>query len=86
MPQIFQLPKLHKDLARLPRDIVAKFYGAVNALAIGTVEGKHLRNTLSRYHSYRIGDYRIIYEHNRVKNIIVLISCMHRKDVYKKAK
>ena len=46
--------------------------------------GKKLLGNLSDYYTFRVGDYRVIYQILEKELTIVVIKISHRKDVYKK--
>lgn len=44
--------------------------------------GKSLKGNLSRYWRYRVGDYRLIVDIVDDELIIVMVSVVHRKNIY----
>ena len=45
--------------------------------------GKALQGELSEYWAYRVGDYRILTQHENNQLIILVVEIGHRKEVYK---
>jgi len=57
---------------------------AIQRIAKDPLVGKCLTNRLSGLHSYRSGDYRIIYKILHQQILIIVLTVGHRKDIYKK--
>ena len=75
-------PRAKKQIDRLPSKIKIRIANALDILAYNPYLGKALKGDLKGLYSYRIGDYRIIYDILRNKLIIEIIKVMHRRDVY----
>jgi len=45
--------------------------------------GKALQGTLSEYWAYRVGNYRILTQHQDEQLLILVVEVGHRKEVYK---
>lgn len=53
-------------------------------LAIDPINlGKVLSGKLRGLHCYRVGDYRVIYELQKQKLVIIVVKVGHRREVYK---
>jgi mRNA interferase RelE/StbE len=65
-------PRLFRKLMNALEDIAADPYSA-----------KPLTGDLSGYYSYRVGDYRIIYEIDAPKLVVYVEKLLHRKEVYR---
>jgi mRNA interferase RelE/StbE len=57
---------------------------AIERIALMPEIGKRLTQELSRFWSYRSGDYRIIYRVSHSEVVIVIVAIGHRRDVYEK--
>lgn len=44
---------------------------------------KRLRDPLSDYYRYRIGDYRLFYSVDQDEIVVVIVKLQHRKDAYR---
>jgi len=78
MSQVLLHPKAVKFLEKLDVQIKERVKRKIKELEKNPKAGKHLK--YSNFWSLRIGDYRVIYEINKDKTIILLIG--HRKNVY----
>ncbi len=58
---------------------------AIQRIAHDPLIGKCLTKRLSGLHSYRSGDYRIIYKILHQQILIIVLTVGHRRDIYKKA-
>jgi mRNA interferase RelE/StbE len=56
---------------------------ALDAIANNPYNAKTLVANLKGYYSYRIGDYRILFEINKKKSNIYILKIAHRSGVYK---
>jgi mRNA interferase RelE/StbE len=57
---------------------------AVERIAVTPEIGKRLTQELSKFWSYRSGDYRIIYRVSRSEIVVVIVAIGHRRDIYGK--
>lgn len=66
------------------REIVEKVdeYLSKDPLALGIP----MKGIFRGMHRYRCGDYRIIYTLDRKKELLIVLTVGHRKDVYRRAK
>lgn len=77
-------PAARKQIDSLPQHIKSKVGEVLSAvLARNPFLGKALKAELEGLYSYRIGDYRIIYNIVRHELIIQVIKVMHRREVYR---
>jgi mRNA interferase RelE/StbE len=67
------------------KKILHQLKSAIERIAATPEIGKRLTQELSRFWSYRSGDYRIIYKilHNEI--VVVIVAIGHRRDIYEKA-
>ncbi len=71
-----------KTLKRIPRADQVKITEVIKALAHDPRPHNCLRLADSPYYRIRCGDYRIIYDVQHDKLIIIILKVGHRKDVY----
>ena len=76
-------PRAVKEINKLRADIREKVGNAIEDLSVNPFEGKALKAQLSGLYSYRVGNYRIIYDIIKHKIVIEIIKVMHRRDVYR---
>jgi len=57
---------------------------AIERIAATPEIGKRLTQELSKFWSYRSGDYRIIYRVSHSEIVVIIVAIGHRKDVYEK--
>jgi len=76
--------KAEKDLSRIDISTAKKIYDQVNReLTINPyILGKELKGHFKGARSYRIGDYRVIYEVDYDIITVQIIKVAHRKEVY----
>lgn len=82
MYQINISKKAEKQLLKLTKSFQNSFLEEVSKIAENPSDGKPLKYKLRGYSSWRIGDYRIIYEIVHDQNNINIIAVGHRKDIY----
>ncbi|MBD2139447.1 type II toxin-antitoxin system RelE/ParE family toxin [Anabaena sp. FACHB-1237] len=83
--EIIITKSIQKQLDNLPNNIQERVYDKISQLAEeprpdGVVKLKGYDNE----YRVRIGDYRLVYEIQDEKLIVLLLQCKHRRDVYKK--
>lgn len=76
-------PTAKKQIDKLPSKIKEKIANALEELSENPHLGKALRAQLKGLYSYRIGNYRIIYDILRHRLIVRVIKAMHRREVYR---
>jgi len=76
-------PKAKKQIDKLPEKVKKRIANALDKLSWDPFLGKALKADLKGLYSYRVGDYRIIYDVLRNKLIIEVIKVMHRRDIYR---
>jgi mRNA interferase RelE/StbE len=72
------LELLHKADRKLFEKILAK----IEFLSENPEEGKPLVGNHKGEYSFRVGNYRIVYELDTAKHIVYLLTVKHRKHVY----
>jgi len=73
------IDSIHKS----DRSLFNRFMKAFDYLALDPFQAKALVGNLSGYYSYRIGDYRIIFEIERKKLMVYIEKIAHRSYIYK---
>lgn len=68
---------------KLPQDIKRRVIKALRALAQDPYPPQAHRLAGSDYYRMRVGDYRIIYEVQEERLLVLVIRIGHRKDVYR---
>jgi mRNA interferase RelE/StbE len=78
-------PSALKSLKRLPKQEVIKIKSKIDKLAeqLPNPNITKLKSNNS-FHRVRSGSYRIVYEINNDKLVILVVKVGHRKDVYKR--
>lgn len=73
----------HRDLAALPKDVLKRVDAKLQSLAVNPYPhgNKKLEDNLYRL---RVGDYRIIYQVEAARIVIVIIRARHRREVYRR--
>jgi mRNA interferase RelE/StbE len=75
--------KVVKDLKKIDELWQKKILTAIKSKLIkNPYLGKKLVGDLSLYYSYRIGNYRVLYELIENKMVIIVIKIKHRSQVY----
>jgi len=65
------------------RSLFNRFIKAFDLLSQDPYQAQTLVGNLSGYYSYRIGDYRILFEIDRKKLIVYIEKIAHRSYIYK---
>ena len=81
--QILFTEQAKKDIKHLPAPIYARIIKALEIISENPLLGKMLKGELRGLRSYRMGDYRIIYQVESRKIIVIILKIGHRKDVYR---
>lgn len=84
--QIRYLPGAEKDLRRLPGAVAQRARRGIERLADDPRAGKPLVGELAPFWSYRVGDYRIVYEIRQEEIVVLIVMVGNRRDVYEKAR
>lgn len=72
-----------KELKKLPKRISIRIFNAIDKLSINPRAGNTRPMVGSMSWRLRVGDYRIVYDINDKKIVILIIKVGHRKDIYK---
>jgi mRNA interferase RelE/StbE len=71
------------DFFKLPKDIQTRIESSIDRLGRNIDAHAHYRMTGVPAFRLRIGDYRVLYEIDRSKRILYLLSVGHRREVYR---
>lgn len=84
--QLLYLPGARKDLLGLAPEVARRAQKALERLAGDPRLGKPLRGELTPFWSYRVGDYRIVYEIRGSELVVLVLLVGHRREVYEQAR
>ena len=79
--RLLYLPGAARDLAGLPADVARRARRALERLAEEPRTGKQLRGELSPWWSFRVGDYRIVYEIRDREIVVLVVMLGHRREI-----
>ena len=74
--------KFDRDFSRLEKNLQDRVVGSLRNLNENPHAGKQLKGKLRDLLSWRVGDYRILYQIQEDELLIFAISVRHRKHVY----
>ena len=80
------LPSVKKDLAGLPRSVASRVRNALEYLAENPRAGKPLKADLAPFWSYRVADYRIVYEIREREIVVLVVMIGPRGEIYRRAR
>jgi len=75
--------KQYNKIKSANRTLANRIDKAFEIISKNPLEGKFLVGELKGYHSYRIGDYRLIYEIIRKQIIVLILKIEKRGSVYR---
>jgi mRNA interferase RelE/StbE len=74
--------KFDKEFSRLEKKLQDRVVEGLKEIKENPYEGKLLKGKLKEMFSWRVGKYRILYQIQRDKLLIIVINVEHRKQVY----
>lgn len=77
-----QAEKALESVFRADRSLYQRFLRALEAIAHDPAQGKPLHGKLRGLSSYRMGNYRILYETHHNRLLVIIIDLGHRKGIY----
>jgi mRNA interferase RelE/StbE len=80
------LPGAVRDLRKLPEDVVERARRGFERLARNPELGNRLAEPLAEFWSYRVGDYRIVYQVRRRELLVLIVMIGHRRGIYERAR
>jgi len=84
--RLLYLPGVARDLRQLAESVRERVRNALEYLAGEPRAGKPLHGELAPFWSYRVGDYRIVYEIRDDELVILVVMVGHRREIYEKAR
>jgi mRNA interferase RelE/StbE len=72
------------DFFKLPAAVQARIESAIDRLGVALDNHSHHRMNGIEAFRLRVGDYRVIYDFNRAKGVLLLLSVGHRREIYRK--
>ena len=72
-----------RDFFALPADVQTRIQRKLDEMGLRLASYPHYRMRGSESCRLRVGDYRIIYRVDNVRNVIHLLAVGHRREVYK---
>jgi mRNA interferase RelE/StbE len=84
--QLLYLPGAEKDIQALPGSVIKRVRRGLERLAENPRLGKSLHGELAPFWSYRVGDYRVVYEILDEELIVLVVMLGHRREIYERAR
>ncbi len=84
--RLLYLPGAEKDIRELPAVVVRRVRNGLERLAGDPRLGKPLQESLSPWWSYRVGDYRVLYEIRDAELVVLVVMLGHRRQIYERAR
>lgn len=84
--RLLYLPGAVTDLAVLPVPVAVRARSGLERLARNPGLGKRLRGPLAGFWSYRVGDYRVVYEIRGRELVVLVLMVGHRRAIYERAR
>ncbi len=84
--RLLYLPGAARDLIELPAGVARRARKALERLAEEPRAGKPLHGELSPWWSFRVGDYRIVYEICESEIVVLVVMVGHRREIYERAR
>lgn len=78
------LPGALHDLRKLPEDVAGRARHGLERIAENPDIGKRLTGPLADLWSYRVGDYRIVYQIRGRELIVLVVMVGHRRAIYER--
>jgi len=84
--RLLYLPGAEKDIRALPVEVARRLRNGLERLAEDPRLGKPLHGSLAPFWSYRVGDYRVIYEIRDAELVVLVVMLGHRREIYERAR
>lgn len=75
--------RARKQLEQLPPDVQRRVVAALCAIREDPNQGVKLLGPLAGSRRYRVGDYRIVYQVNTAKRLVIVENIRHRGHAYR---
>ena len=81
--KVFFQPSAARELRKLPRDVQTRLLARVEALAADPrPAGVKKLQDLDELYRIRVGDYRVVYQIQDQRRVVLVVRIRHRRDVY----
>ena len=84
--RLLYLPGAEKDIQALPGSVILRVRRGLERLAENPRLGRPLHGELVPFWSYRVGDYRVVYEIQDEVLIVLIVTVGHRREIYERAR
>jgi mRNA interferase RelE/StbE len=84
--QLLYLPGAEKDIQALPGSVIKRVRRGLERLAENPRLGKPLHGELVPFWSYRVSDYRVVYEIRGEELTVLIVMVGHRREIYELAR
>ena len=84
--RLLYLPGAERDIRSLPGSVAERVRRGLERLAESPRLGKPLRGELEPFWSYRVGDYRVVYEILDNELVVLVVMLGHRREIYERAR
>ncbi len=84
--RLLYLPGAERDIRELPAVVARRVRNGLERLASDPRLGKPLQGSLAPFWSYRVGDYRVIYEIRDAELYVLVVLIGHRREIYERAR
>jgi mRNA interferase RelE/StbE len=84
--RLLYLPGAARDIRELPAAVAERAQRGLERLAENPRLGKPLQGELRPFWSYRVGDYRVVYDIRNRELVVLVVLLGHRREVYERAR
>jgi mRNA interferase RelE/StbE len=84
--RLLYLPGVERDIRALPGRVAERVRHGLERLAEDPRLGKPLHGDLAPFWSYRVGDYRVVYEIRDKELVVLVVMLGHRRAIYERAR
>ena len=84
--RLLYLPGAVRDIRELPAAVAERARRGLERLAENPRLGKPLQGELRPFWSYRVGDYRVVYEIRAHELVVLVVMLGHRREIYERAR
>ena len=77
-------PSVEKDFRSLPKTVLTRVLSAIESLAQEPFPNRAVKlEGTDRTYRIRIGDYRVVYEIEKIDKVVVVLYVRHRREIYR---
>ena len=84
--RLLYLPGAERDIRGLSAVVARRVRNGLERLAGDPRLGKPLQGSLAPFWSYRVGDYRVVYEIREAEVHVLVVLVGHRREIYERAR